>query len=50
MTHQFALPFFAFIKSSGLKTPVSVIMAVINLAGVTSNAGFQHFMPSAATL
>lgn len=28
-------------NSSGLNTPCSVIMPVINEAGVTSNAGFQ---------
>lgn len=27
------------------KTPFSVIMPVMRLAGVTSNAGFQHAIP-----
>jgi len=38
------------IKSDGSKIPILVIMPVIKLAGVTSNAGFQHVMPSAAIL
>lgn len=42
--------FFTRINSDGLKVPISVIMPVIKLAGVTSNDGFQHFIPSAAIL
>lgn len=32
-------------NSLGLKTPFSVMTAVISSAGVTSNAGFQHETP-----
>lgn len=32
-------------SSDGRKTPFSVIIPVISLAGVTSNAGFQHVTP-----
>lgn len=32
-------------NSLGLKTPFSVIIAVISSAGVTSNAGFQQLIP-----
>ena len=38
----------SFIKSAGLYTPISVIIPVIRVAGVTSNAGFQHCIPAAA--
>lgn len=37
-------------NSSGEKVPISVIIPVIKLAGVTSNAGFQQSIPSAAIL
>lgn len=37
-------------NSSGEKVLISVIIPVIKLAGVTSNAGFQHSIPSAAIL
>lgn len=33
-------------NSAGVKTPFSVIIPVINSAGVTSNAGFQQPMPT----
>lgn len=32
-------------RSCGGKTPTSVIIPVIREAGVTSNDGFQHFIP-----
>lgn len=39
---------FSLRNSFGLKTPTSVIIPVINSAGVTSNDGFQTPIPSAA--